>query len=214
MGREAKCSATWNRQRSEGKALLETESVIFRGDFRVEVPFAAITRVAASRGRLTVESGEGTLVVDLGPDADRWAEKIQNPPTLADKLGITEATRVAVIGVGDPAVLEAVRRRAKTVTDRPGTHSEIVIVAMDRATDLRRFERLRQVIPDDGAIWSIRPKGVAEVSESAVRASALAAGLVDVKVARVSATHTAEKFVLPRTSRRAARRRSARSDAV
>jgi hypothetical protein len=43
---------------------------------------------------------------------------------------------------------------------------------------------------------------VAEVSESAVRAAALAAGLVDVKVARVSATHTAEKFVIPKAERR------------
>jgi hypothetical protein len=214
MGREVKCSAAWNGQRSEGKALLETGSVVFRGDFRVEVPFPPMTRVAVSRGRLTIESRAGTLVLDLGPHADRWAEKIRNPPTLADKLGITDTTRVAVIGVCDPAVLEAVRGRAKTVTARPGAGSEIVIIAMDRATDLRRFERLRQVMPDDGAIWSIRPKGVAEVSESAVRASALAAGLVDVKVARVSATHTAEKFVLPRSSRRAARRRSARSDAV
>ena len=70
------------------------------------------------------------------------------------------------------------------------------------------------MIPEDGAIWSIRPKGVAEVSEAAVRAAALAAGLVDVKVARVSATHTAEKFVLPRLSRKAVRRRAARSDAL
>jgi hypothetical protein len=214
MGREARCSATWNRRRSEGKALLETESVIFRGDFRVEIPFAAMSRVAASRDRLTIESSEGTLVLDLGADAERWSEKIRNPPTLADKLGITDATRVAVIGVHDAIVLDAVRQRAKAVTDRPGATSEVVIVAVDRATDLRRFERLRQVIPEDGAIWSIRPKGVAEVSEAAVRAAALAAGLVDVKVARVSATHTAEKFVLPRLSRKAVRRRAARSDAL
>src|SRR5690349_7971702 len=108
MGREAKCTATWNRRLSEGKALLETESVIFRGEFRVEIRFAALTRVAASRDRLTLESGEGTLVLDLGSDAERWAEKIRNPPTLADKLGITAATRVAVIGVRDPVVIDAV----------------------------------------------------------------------------------------------------------
>jgi len=214
MGREAQCRATWKRQRSEGKALLEAESVIFRGEFRVEVPFAAMRRVAASRDRLTIESSEGTLVLDLGPDAERWSEKIRNPPTLADKLGITAATRVAVIGVHDSVVLDAVRQRAKAVTDRPGATSEVVIVAMDHATDLRRFERLRQVIPQDGAIWSIRPKGVAEVSESVVRGAALAAGLVDVKVARVSATHTAEKFVLPRTSRKGVRHRGVRPDAL
>ena len=50
-------------------------------------------------------------------------------------------------------------------------------------------------VAPDGAIWTVRPKGVAEVSEAAVAKAARAAGLVDVKVARVSATHTAEKFV-------------------
>jgi len=201
MGYEAQCTATWKRQRSGGKALLKTESVVFRGEFRVELPFAAILRVGAVRGRLTLASSDGTLVLSLGDQAVRWAAKIRNPPTLADKLGVTGAARVALVGVHDPLVVEPVRMRAKTVSLEPEPASDIVIVGVNRASDLQQFEQLRRAIAPSAAIWSIRPKGVAEVSESIVRAAARAAGLVDVKVARVSATHTAEKFVVPRARR-------------
>jgi hypothetical protein len=54
-----------------------------------------------------------------------------------------------------------------------------------------------------GALWLVRPKGKdTPVTEGATRAAALAAGLVDVKVAAFSATHTAEKFVIPLAKRR------------
>jgi hypothetical protein len=48
---------------------------------------------------------------------------------------------------------------------------------------------------------AIRPKGSPAISESEVMASGKDAGLVDVKVVSFSATHTAEKFVIPRSAR-------------
>jgi len=201
MGREATCTAVWNGRRFTARALLETESVIVRGDVRVAIPCSAMTRVATARGQLTLTTGEGTLVLALGDEAERWAERIRNPPSLVDKLGIEADSDVTVVGIDD-ALLELVRSRTKSVSvGRLGTGRAMVIAAVNRAADLRRFGRLRGAIAPDGVIWTIRPKGVAEISESAVRAAALAAGLVDVKVARVSATHTAEKFVIPKALR-------------
>ncbi|PYR70118.1 MAG: hypothetical protein DMF88_03745 [Acidobacteria bacterium] len=52
-------------------------------------------------------------------------------------------------------------------------------------------------MPSSCAIWVIRPKGSQQISESDVMKAGKAAGLVDVKVARFSETHTAEKFVIP-----------------
>lgn len=53
----------------------------------------------------------------------------------------------------------------------------------------------------DGAIWVIRPKGVTAITEADVMKAGKSAGLVDVKVARFSDTHTAEKFVIPLRNR-------------
>ena len=54
----------------------------------------------------------------------------------------------------------------------------------------------------NGALWIIRPKGRPEISERSTMAAGKAAGLVDVKVVGFSATHTAEKFVIPLAARR------------
>ena len=77
---------------------------------------------------------------------------------------------------------------------------------MDTPKDLGRFVSLQRSLAPDGALWSIRPKGRAEISESVVVAAGKAAGLVDVKVARFSDSHTAEKFVRPRAARLKPRR--------
>jgi hypothetical protein len=47
----------------------------------------------------------------------------------------------------------------------------------------------------------VRPKGVPEISEKDVMDRGRAAGLVDVKVCAFSATHTAEKLVIPKARR-------------
>ena len=66
MGLDTTCVATYKRQRSEGRALLETDHVLFRGDFRVKVPFSSITSIKASRGTLTLGTADGALALQLG----------------------------------------------------------------------------------------------------------------------------------------------------
>ena len=45
MGARVACLATFKRQTSAGQAELETDYVLFRGDFHVKMPFASITGV-------------------------------------------------------------------------------------------------------------------------------------------------------------------------
>ena len=53
MGQEIKCRVDFSGQASEGKALLETSEIIFRGAFRLKIPFQAITALEASKGKLS-----------------------------------------------------------------------------------------------------------------------------------------------------------------
>ena len=203
MGRESVCVAIWKRQRSEGRALLEAEAIVFRGAFRVTLPHHRDhARVGEGGTAHTRERRRGTLALELGDEAERVGgedHESSDPRGQARREG---GRQVAVLGVDDAALVDELRGRGATVTvGRLDEDRDVVIVAMNRSTDLRRFVRLRDAIAPNGAIWTIRPKGVAEVSESIVRERALAAGLVDVKVARVSATHTAEKFVIPKARR-------------
>ena len=67
---------------------------------------------------------------------------------------------------------------------------------------LRKLADLSKHIVQAGAIWVIRPKGSAAITEAETMAAGKRAGLVDVKVVGFSATHTAEKYVIPVAKRR------------
>jgi hypothetical protein len=202
MGLDTTCVATFKRQRSEGRAKLETDYVLFRGDFRVKLPLASITSMSVTRGTLSLRSTDGTLSLQLGPDAEKWKAKVSTPKSLVDKLGVKTGSRVSVVGITDEAFLADLRKAGAALTTRRAAKaSDLIIFAVNTPGDLERFVSLQPSLAPDGALWSIRPKGRAELSEAIVMAAGKAAGLIDVKVARFSDTHTAEKFVRPKNRR-------------
>jgi hypothetical protein len=154
MGQELRCTGRLGEQVSEGRAYLETEELLFRGDFRLVIPLKDVAGVEAHEGWLTVTWPAGEAAFELGRHAPRWREKILHPPSLLDKLGVKPHHRVCVMGVEESS-----------------------------------FRPL------------LRESGVAALSDEPVADADLTAGqragLVDVKVARFSATHTAHKFVIP-----------------
>ena len=198
MGREAMCTARLGKQKGSGKALLETSELIFRGDFRAKIPFQAMSAIVAKGKTLSVTWPEGTLALELAEaEATKWAEKIKNPPSRLDKMGVKPETTVAVVGKLEPAFIDELNARAARVDRKLGAPVNVVLLAAETSADLQRLEALKKNIVAEGAIWVVRRKGNAEVTETSVRAAGKAAGLVDVKVAAFSPTHTADKFVIP-----------------
>jgi hypothetical protein len=204
LGLEATCAAKLGDAESRGKALLETTELVFRGDFRVRVPFGQVTGLAVDGERLVVRFGGQSLALALGSAAAaRWADKIRNPPSLLDKLGVKPSSRVAAVGAfAADFVSELAARAAELARGTPRAPVDIVFLAAESHAALGRLESLRARIAPDGAIWIVCPKGrAAAIPEGDVRAAARAVGLVDVKVAAFSATHTAYKYVIPVAAR-------------
>lgn len=198
MGREAKCVVRWGRQTSEGKALLETSEILFRGDFRLKLPFAGMKAVAAKDGVLKLATADGTAVFELGPLAEKWADRIRNPKSVIDKLGVKAGQSVALIGIEDPAFIRQVKERAGTVaTGRAPKNADLVFYGAKVVAGLSRLATFEKAIARNGGVWVVWPKGRRELTEDHVRAAAKRAGLVDVKVVAFSATHSALKLVIP-----------------
>jgi hypothetical protein len=76
------------RPPSEGRALFEADELIFRGDFRLANPLRQIESVEATEGELAVRFDSDEAILELGLKAARWAERIRNPRTRLDKLGV------------------------------------------------------------------------------------------------------------------------------
>jgi hypothetical protein len=194
MGAEAMCTAEFNGQRSQGKALLETDYVLFRGDFRLKIPFSDIQKIAADDSHLTIQFAGGDAKFDLGPTSRKWMQKIQHPPSLFDKLGVKAGLRIALSGVEDEEFSASLRSLAGTFVKK---EADIVFVGIESKDELPKIEKAATAIQPAGAVWVVYPKGRKDIKESEVMAAAKAAGLVDVKVCAFSPTHTATKMVIP-----------------
>jgi hypothetical protein len=152
---------------------------------------------------LSVTFGGQTATFDLGAASTKWADKIKNPPSRLQKIGVKPGWRASAIGVDDERFLAELEEGVTHLSiGRVAKNSDAIFYGVTKAIQLARLEKLKASLVPDGAVWIIRPKGRPEISEQAVMAAGKAAGLVDVKVVSFSATHTAEKFVIPVAARR------------
>ncbi len=195
MGAEAECRVWWNQQTSIGKALLETRELLFRGTFRLKIPFDAITTLEARNGQLQVSWPEGPAVFELGSAAEKWMEKIRNPKSLIDKLGVKPGMAVAVDGVEDAEFRRQLSERTTEVSEgKPAARTELFFYGIDGQRRLEGITKALQALREGVAVWTVYPKGVKTVTESDVRTALRGLGWKDTKVAAFSATHTALRW--------------------
>ena len=199
MGTEARCTIKVNGISVRGKARLETDVLHLRGaDLKLDVPFKQMKKVRAADGALSFNGPRGTVTLDLGPDAPKWADKILHPPSRLAKIGVKPDWHVATLGIDDQDFLTELEGAAAILSiGRTIKNCDAIFFGATAASQLGRLHVLRRSLKPDGALWVVRPKGRPEISEAAVMQAGKAAGLVDVKVVSFSMTHTAEKFVIP-----------------
>jgi hypothetical protein len=198
MGQELRCTGRLGEQVSEGRAYLETEELLFRGDFRLVIPLKDVAGVEAHEGWLTVTWPAGEAAFELGRHAPRWREKILHPPSLLDKLGVKPHHRVCVMGVEESSFRPLLRESGvAALSDEPVADADLIFYGAENLDALDGVQELPEFLSKAGALWIVAPKGKRYIRETDVLAAGQRAGLVDVKVARFSATHTAHKFVIP-----------------
>ncbi len=193
MGQELKCTARFGGQSFDGKALLETDYLLFRADnLRVKAMLKELKSVDAVKGVLNLLTPEGLLSLDLGFAASKWAIKIKNPPTRTDKLGIKAGDEVTLIGHFEPSFAREIKKAGAKV----GSGLPIFYSCQSRS-DLENVDHFRAALKETGALWIVYPKGNRKITELDVIATVRAGGLKDIKVVSFSPTHTALKFVIP-----------------
>ena len=192
MGREAKTHGSWPGGEGQVSVHLDGEALTFRGGLSRKIPRSAIRAVEIDDETLVLVMAGETITLDLGTkDASLWRKAIlTEPPTLAKKLGISDASRLKVLGaITDQELTEAL------LGIKAGT--DLLIADVADAADLAAALQAHAKLSDPSApIWIIHRKGrAASFGETLVRAAMREAGFKDVKVAAVSARSTALKFV-------------------
>jgi hypothetical protein len=202
MGAEQLCTVRAAGKTSRGKALLETSEIIFRGDFRLKIPFASLQSTVAKDGELRLKWKDGSAVFELGDRAAKWADKILHPKSTAEKLGIKPGLIVSVCAIRDADFIRDLRSNAKAFSNtKLIKDSDLIFVGASESADLGDIGGPLPSLAKSGALWIVYPKGKQEIKEVQVIEAGRAAGLVDAKVVKFSETHTALKFVWPKTKR-------------
>jgi hypothetical protein len=202
MGNEATCKVRFGKQESEGKALLETSEILFRGAFRLKIPFSSIKSAKAVDGELRLQTAGGSAVFHLGPAAEKWRDKILHPKSRIEKLGVKPEAKVALLGKFETEFVREVATLTKSVSkEKVAADSECIFFAADSKSDLAGISKISKSMQGATALWIVYPKGQTQITENDVLAAGRKSGLKDVKVIGFSATHTALKFVIPLSKR-------------
>ncbi|WP_157863244.1 DUF3052 family protein [Bradyrhizobium tropiciagri] len=198
MGQEIKCKVVVGGRKAEGRLQLETERLYFRSPTEKLDVATKDVKVKASKGVLFVSIGKTQYEFELGAVAERWADRIQNPKSLVQKLGVKAGASIVAIGRRDAELIDELKKvGAKISARKGGKDHDWVFVGVEQPGDLNLLEGLTDTIKSNGAVWIIFPKGRSDLKAEHLIATGKANGLVDTKVARVSDRLTGMKFVIP-----------------
>jgi hypothetical protein len=196
MGNEIKCRARFGKQVSEGRALLETSEIVFRGQFRLKIVFPEIQTLEAVDGELRVRTAEGLAVFEIGEAAEKWREKILHPKTRLEKLGVKVGIKVTLIGKFDGEFLRELKALQKASRGE-AAGADLKFLAASSRGELEQVHKIAKGMRGAAGLWIVYPKGQKDITENDVIGAGRKRGLRDVKVCGFSATHTALKFVIP-----------------
>jgi len=202
VGNEANCKVQFGKQRSEGTALLETSEILFRGEFRLKIPFSTIKSAKALDGELHLQTAEGLAVFHLGAAAEKWRDKILHPRSRIEKLGVKPGAKVSLFGSFALDFFMEIGGLTKSVSKgKVAADSEWIFFAANSEGELGALPKISKSMKGAAALWIVYPKGQKHITENDVLAAGRNAGLKDVKVVGFSLTHTALKFVIPLSER-------------
>src|SRR6266849_1190892 len=133
MGDQVRCAVRFDSSlpqgdpgldQSVGSAHLETETLAFRGGFRLAIPFKEISAISATDGWMTVTFPGGVASFELGARAPRWLKAITHA-----KPGM----RVALVDVDDDKFRALLAERAEVADGLPQDCDLIFLAAPGRA---------------------------------------------------------------------------------
>ena len=197
MGREATIDYVAGKERAKVRAHLDGQALQLSGGKKLVVPLSEVRKATPLGDELRIEAKNAKFALHLGAkEAASWAKKILNPPTLADKLGLKADTKVLIVGGRIEEVDEAAPKaeRASALTAAKAKAVTVVILTLARDAAEKQIAAAAKVLPKGTALWLVYTKGTKPNGDDII-ALARKAGLKDTKVARISETHAALRFI-------------------
>lgn len=208
MAMESACTLRVGKDRHDGAVCMEADHIDFSGATKYRFRLAEITNPRRENTTIRFSFHGNPVSISLGGlrAAEEWIDYIQHPQTLADKLGVQAGQSVRVLNLDDCELMSSLEDKQTKVVTNSRARCDMVMLGVERASELRQIGDLTERLRPDGAIWVVLPKSVRTVTKANVFAAAREAGLKQVEVVDFSENRAAYKIV---RSARTAKKRGA-----
>jgi hypothetical protein len=203
---ESACKLQVGRDRYDGKVRMEADHIDFAGCPKYRFRLSEIRSPRQDDDTIIFDFHGSPVSIKLGSGkaAGHWIDYILHPQTLVDKLGVKEGHCVRLMNLDDHELMGLLQARNATIVCQSATPCDLVMLGVERPSELRQIEDLSETLRPDGAIWVVLPKSVRTVSKANVFAAAREAGLNQVEIVDYSETQAAYKIVRPRSMKKRA----------
>lgn len=205
MAMESACRLQMGKERHEGDVRMEADHIDFAGATKYRFRIAELTnpRRDADGIKFSFHGNPVTITLDTEVKAKEWITYIQNPQTLADKLGVEEGHTVRVLNLGDDdELMGSLRDREAKIVAEGKRRCDMVMIGVERAAELRQIGILAESLKRNGAIWVVLPKSARTVTKANVFAAAREVGMKQVQMLDFTDNRAAYKIVRPTNGRK------------
>ncbi len=195
MGLELQqCEASIEGENWLGKFYLDSTELLFRSsELRWAVKIGKGTSAKATEGVLMVRRGSKSATFSVGAKAEKWAEKIRNPPTRATKLGLKPQMKVVLRGRFDSDFRNELHENGLVVT-RSLKSCDIAFIFASKTSELKALGQVFASCKVGVHVWTVWPKGGDSISQSQVIESGSRQGAGPGKKIAFDSNHTAMRF--------------------
>lgn len=196
MAMESACKLSVGRDKYEGRVRMEGGYIDFAGNTKFRFRLAEIRNPRQDGTSICFDFHGNAVEIVLSERASgRWIEYILNPQSLADKLGVRDGQTVRILNLDDPELLSSLATKSARMVHGTSQRCDLVMVGVERASELRQIEDLGETLAPGGSIWVVLTKALRTVTKANVITIAREAGLAHVKVVDYSETRAAYRIV-------------------
>jgi len=178
MAMEAACKLQVGREKYEGKVRMDGGFIDFAGSTKFRFRLGEIRNPARADDAIQFDFHGNPVSITVGEKAaPRWIDYILHPQTLAEKLGVREGDAVRIISHDDPELIATINTKKASTVGSSSAQCDVIVLGVDRPTDLHAVKGLFERIRAGGALWVIMPKAVRTVTRANVIAAAREAGM-------------------------------------
>lgn len=194
MGLEAKVKATHKTVESMGKLHVDSTALVFSSkELKWSVSLSSAISATAADGILTVKNGRDKIVFEVGETADRWIEKILNPPSRMKKLGVKAGMRYWIEGGFDRDFIRELEE-LEAISVRSADQCDIAFWYVDSKNKLNKLETIQSKLKQKVNLWIMWPKGVTSITQTDVMTAANECGMGPSKTAAFDTAVSSMRF--------------------